>query len=113
MPQPNTSGLIILNIWFVSDHAIHQPAAPFLPAFPSAAHLAPSLHSFPFFKIKAVVLAAGGGGALDEPTVITATVPSHKPSLLSLYLILRACELWGHCFHLTEENTEGAEGLST
>lgn len=62
--QGLTSGFLILNIWFISNHAIHQPAAPLLPAFTSAKHLAPSLHQVnQFFGLKVVVLTAGRGGA--------------------------------------------------
>lgn len=49
---------------------------------------------------------------MDELT-ITAAVSGHKPSVMSLYLILRACEQWCHHFHFTVENSEGAETFST
>lgn len=91
----------------------HPPAGHSVPAsLPQATHLAPSPHNFPSFKLKAVVLAATGGEALDEPT-ITAAVSGRKPSMISLYLILRACEQRCHHFHFTVENSEGAESFST
>lgn len=58
--QGLTSGFIILNIWSISNYAIHQLAALLLPAFTAATRHAQHLRciNLPFFTLKAVVLTA-------------------------------------------------------
>lgn len=112
MPRP--------NIWvhnfkhMVHFKSCHPPAGCSVPAslHLSHTHLAPSPHQLPILQTKGSCPHCRRGRRFGFGDSGNSCSFHRAPSILSLYLILRACEQRCHCFCVTEEKREGAERFS-